>query len=74
MFAELGEFEVGGYEEAIACCNKMIEIKPNSHHAWSNRGYLLFMLGQYQEAIACCDKAIWNLNKFQAQTKPKLAL
>ena len=46
------------YQEAIACCDKAIEIKPNCYHAWTYRSYPLYKLGQYQEALDSCNKAI----------------
>jgi tetratricopeptide (TPR) repeat protein len=46
------------YESAIASYDKAIEVKPDYHEAWSNRGNSLSNLGRYEEAIASYDKAI----------------
>ncbi|WP_242040542.1 tetratricopeptide repeat-containing serine protease family protein [Coleofasciculus sp. FACHB-1120] len=46
------------YKEAVIDYDKAIEIKPDYHEAWNNRGYGLRKLEQYQEAIASYDKAI----------------
>jgi tetratricopeptide (TPR) repeat protein len=46
------------YEEAIACYDKALEIKPDDSNAWTNRGVALSELKRYEEAIASYDKAI----------------
>nr|MBW4681124.1 tetratricopeptide repeat protein [Microcoleus vaginatus WJT46-NPBG5] len=46
------------YEEAIASYDKAVEIKPDKHEAWNNRGNALDDLGRYEEAIASYDKAV----------------
>ena len=46
------------YEVAIASYNKALEIKPDLHEAWSNRGNALYNLGREEEAIASYDKAL----------------
>jgi tetratricopeptide (TPR) repeat protein len=45
-------------EQAIACFDKALEIKPDLHAAWNNRGYALGNLGRLEEAIASYDKAL----------------
>ncbi len=45
-------------EEAIASYDKAIEIKPDDHEAWYNRGISLDDLGRNEEAIGSFDKAI----------------
>ncbi|MBD2474634.1 tetratricopeptide repeat protein [Anabaena sp. FACHB-83] len=47
-----------GYKEAIAAYDKALEIKPDDHDAWNNRGIALWNLGRYEEAIAAYDKAL----------------
>jgi tetratricopeptide (TPR) repeat protein len=37
---------------------KALEIKPNYHEAWFNRGIALDNLGRWEEAIASYDKAL----------------
>ncbi|MEG4282183.1 CHAT domain-containing protein, partial [Microcoleus sp. A006_D1] len=49
---------LGKYEEAIASYDKALEIKPDKHEAWYNRGIALRNLGKYEEAIASYDKAL----------------
>src|SRR5919202_148960 len=46
------------YEQAIAAYSKVLQYKPNSLEAWSNRGYALIMLKRYQEALASHDQAL----------------
>ncbi|MBC6472924.1 MAG: tetratricopeptide repeat protein, partial [Hormoscilla sp. GM102CHS1] len=46
------------YDEVIASYDKAIEIEPDDHPAWYNRGYALLQLSRYDEAIASYDKAI----------------
>ena len=53
-----GFYELKAYEEAIASYDKAIEIKPDKHEAWSNRGISLDDLGRKEEAIASYEKAI----------------
>ncbi len=50
--------ELGRFEEAIACYDRVIEFKPDDYVAWSNRGFALFNLGRYEESIPSFDKAI----------------
>ena len=50
--------DLGFFEKAIASYDKAIEIKPDYHQAWYNRGNALFRLGRNEEAIASYDKAI----------------
>jgi tetratricopeptide (TPR) repeat protein len=50
--------KLGRYEDAIANYDKALEIKPNYHYSWDNRGNSLRKLARYEEAIASYDKAI----------------
>jgi superkiller protein 3 len=45
-------------EEAIASYDKALELKPDLHEAWNNRGYALGKLGRLEAAIASYDKAL----------------
>ncbi|MEG5043727.1 tetratricopeptide repeat protein [Microcoleus sp. B4-C1] len=46
------------YAKAIASYDKALEIKPDKHEAWNNRGVALGNLGRWEEAIASYDKAL----------------
>ncbi|MDR9894100.1 tetratricopeptide repeat protein [Aetokthonos hydrillicola Thurmond2011] len=46
------------YEAAIASYDKAVEIKPDYHQAWFNRGFALGELRRNEEAIASYDKAV----------------
>ncbi|MEG4534747.1 tetratricopeptide repeat protein [Microcoleus sp. D2_18a_D3] len=46
------------YAKAIASYDKALEIKPDLHEAWYNRGNALCNLGRWKEAIASYDKAL----------------
>ena len=46
------------YAKAIASYDKALEIKPDYHEAWYNRGIALGNLGRLEEAIASYDKAL----------------
>ncbi len=46
------------YEEALASCEKAIELDPNYTEAWEMRGWVLGNFERYEEALASCDKAI----------------
>jgi superkiller protein 3 len=46
------------YAKAIASYDKALEIKPDYHEAWNNRGIALGNLGRLEEAIASYDKAL----------------
>ncbi|MBD2204990.1 tetratricopeptide repeat protein [Calothrix sp. FACHB-168] len=51
-------YTVKEYEAAIASYDKALEIKPDLHEAWYNRGIALGNLGRYEQAIASYDKAL----------------
>ena len=46
------------YAKAIASYDKALELKPDYHAAWNNRGYALGNLGRFEDAIASFDKAL----------------
>ena len=60
-------YNLGRLEAAIASYDKALEIKPDYHVAWNNRGIALDNLGRGEEAIASYDKAL-EIN--QIITKP----
>ena len=49
---------LGKYQEAIACYNRVLEINPRDAGAWSNKGNALNKLGKLQEAVDCYDRAL----------------
>ncbi|MEM9008266.1 MAG: tetratricopeptide repeat protein, partial [Cyanobacteria bacterium P01_F01_bin.86] len=49
---------LGRYEEAISSYDQALEIKPDKHEAWNNRGISLDDLGRYEEAISSYDQAL----------------
>ncbi len=48
----------GDFIGAIASYDRALEIKPDDHHAWNNRGSALANLGRLEEAIASYDQAL----------------
>ena len=50
--------ELKRYDEAIACYDKALTLKPDYAEGWSNKGIVLKELKWYEEAIACYDKAL----------------
>jgi tetratricopeptide (TPR) repeat protein len=56
---------LGKYTEAMADCNKAIELDPKLSAAYDSRAQIHNRLGHYAEAIADCDKAI-ALNQKEA--------
>ena len=46
------------YEESIDSYDKALQIKPDFHQAWNNRGIVLENLGRYEEAIKSYDRAV----------------
>ena len=48
----------GDFIGAIASFDRALEIKPDFHEAWYNRGIALGNLGRFEEAIASYDRAL----------------
>jgi tetratricopeptide (TPR) repeat protein len=46
------------YDEALASCDKEIELNPNSIPGWDKRSIVLGRLGRYDEALTSWDKVI----------------
>ena len=46
------------YKQAIASYDQALEIKPDKHEAWYNRGNALGNLGRFEQAIASWDRAL----------------
>ena len=52
------KFMQGGLLSAIDSYDKAVQIKPDFHEAWNNRGIALRNLGRYEESIDSFDKAL----------------
>ena len=67
--------DTGGYEEAIGCYNKAIELEPDYFQAWNNKGLAFLERDKreyeykYKRAIECFDTAIKYFEK--AKINPK---
>ena len=48
----------GMYEEAIECCDNVLEIDPGVGPAWYNKGAALTRLKRFEEALECYDKVL----------------
>jgi tetratricopeptide (TPR) repeat protein len=46
------------FEEAVISYDHALEIIPDDHYAWNNRGNALRNLGQYEAAVASYDRAL----------------
>lgn len=51
-------YSKGEYNSAIQLYNKALDINPNNHVAWYNKGLSLYNLGKYVEALQCYLKAL----------------
>ena len=50
---------IGRYEEAIEAYNRIIDLRPNSHEAWNNKGLTLARIPERrEEAIEAYNSAI----------------
>jgi Flp pilus assembly protein TadD len=50
-------YDSGNFEQALASFNKAIEIQPDFHEAWHNRGLAQRRLGRLDEAGISFEKA-----------------
>ena len=46
------------YEDAIKCCDKILEIDGNNAEAWYNKGCFKARLGDSDAALKCLEKAV----------------
>ena len=46
------------YEEALLFFNKALELDPNDHRIWNQKGIALRSIGRYNEAIECFNKSL----------------
>jgi eukaryotic-like serine/threonine-protein kinase len=49
---------LGRYEEALKCHNKVLESYPQLAYSWYYKGTNLFYLGRFEEARECYDRAV----------------
>jgi tetratricopeptide (TPR) repeat protein len=54
----IGLTGVGKYDEAMAACNKAIEMRPRQWSFYNNRANIYFYLGQFDRALAEYYKAM----------------
>lgn len=60
-------FQAGDYQGALGFYEQAIQIQPDFHQAWNNRGEVFRVNGQYEDAIASYDKALQlNLKFFES--------
>lgn len=50
--------QLGKYEAAISCFQKVIELNSTQHEAYNNIGVCLSNLGRYEEAVSAIEKAV----------------
>ncbi len=51
-------FNLGKYNQALACFNQVVKSDPGHETAWANRGVTLAELGFYNEALVSFDRAL----------------
>ncbi len=51
-------YQQGKIEEAVVCCRKALELKPDSIETYNNMGLALGLQGKSEEAVACYHKAL----------------
>jgi Flp pilus assembly protein TadD len=49
--------QLGQHEEAVACCDRGLELTPNDFGLWGNRATALKRLGRLEEALASYRRA-----------------
>lgn len=60
-------YELGRYDEALDCFDKILEKYPDNHYALEGKGAMLGMLGRNEEALRLYKKAI-DLNSNNVST------
>jgi tetratricopeptide (TPR) repeat protein len=50
--------KAGRHTEALAACDKALELDPNHARGWIHRGVILRTLNRYEEALAAYDKVL----------------
>ena len=54
----LARYNLGRFEDAIACFDTALDINTRYANAWNNKGNALDELGRSEDAIACYNKAL----------------
>jgi tetratricopeptide (TPR) repeat protein len=68
-------YKKGEYQSAIDLYDWAVNLKPDMHEAWYNKGFALGKLGRYEEAIKCYDEAIKiKPDKYEAWNNKGFAL
>jgi tetratricopeptide (TPR) repeat protein len=49
---------MGRYEEALQCCDRILELSPSSKRAEGYKGMALFKLKRHAEASRCYERAL----------------
>ncbi|MDY6939169.1 MAG: tetratricopeptide repeat protein [Cyanobacteriota bacterium] len=52
------QYNAGDLEGALESFERVVELKPDDHIAWYNRGIALRDLGRFEEAVASYDRAV----------------
>ena len=56
------------YEEALACYDMALGIKPDLSDAWFNKSLVNHEIGDLEQELYCLDKAL-ELNSFHPQAR-----
>ena len=48
----------GKYEEALLLFEKALQLDPNDHNTWNQKGVALRSMGRYDEAVECFNKSL----------------
>ena len=49
------------FDEALACYDRLLLLRPNDGNTFNNRGKMLKELNRYDEALACSARALASL-------------
>jgi tetratricopeptide (TPR) repeat protein len=48
----------GKYEDALEIFEKALDLDPNNHEIWNQKGVALRSMGRYDEAVECFNKSL----------------
>lgn len=66
-------YKVQRFEDALKYFNTALELEPDSHWAWNQKGNALKRLGQQKEAMECYERAI-HLDKARSYPFPYIGI